>query len=456
MTSPFPFDSMLVFAFLSAMLLLGIVLRAKLGILQRFLFPSCLVGGAMGLLLLQTGVVQIPAETLETFAYHFFNISFISVGLTRDGEQGRPAADGKWYRGPGWMALMQGLTFPMQAVIGGLFVIALGIVGMDLFPTFGFLSPLGFNEGPGQALSMGKAWEALGFDSGATIGVTFAATGYFFAFFVGVPLVNYGIRKGWAFCGSGRLSREFITGLTSRGQQTESAGHLTIQSGNAETLAFQAALVGVVYGITYGLVTLLGTFLPADVVTILWGFFFFFGLGVAYIFRWLMEKTQTAYLVDSGIQRRITGWAVDFLIVATVCAIQFAVVRAYLLPISLIALANGIFTSVLVVYLGKRLDRFGLERSAAIFGTVTGTVSCGLLLLRMVDPEFKTPVAFEIAVMNILVLPLVGGCTLLVNGPLWWNWSVGFSTLVFAGIFIAVLLLMKGFGYIGPSQTRNT
>lgn len=454
MTSPFPFDSMLVFAFLSAMLLLGIVLRAKLGVLQKFLFPSCLVGGAIGLVLLHTGFIPIPTDTLETVAYHFFNISFISVGLTRDEESNGPASGGKWFQGPGWMALMQGLTFPMQAVVGGLFVLGLGAAGMELFPTFGFLAPLGFNEGPGQALSMGKAWEALGFADGATIGVTFAATGYFFAFFVGVPLVNYGIRKGWAASGSGSLTRDILTGLTSRNGKTEPAGSLTIQSGNAETLAFQAALVGVVYGITWGLVNLLASLLSPDVATILWGFFFFFGLGVAYLLKWLMEKTGIAYLADRGIQRRITGWSVDFLIVATVCAIQFAVVWDYLLPITFMALTIGTLTSLLVIYMGKRLDRFGLERAAAIFGVVTGTVSCGLLLLRIVDPEFKTPVAFEIAMMNILVLPIIGGCTVLVNGPLWWDWSVGLTILVFTGIFLVMLMLMKFFGYIGSPRDR--
>jgi ESS family glutamate:Na+ symporter len=453
MNSPFPFDSMLVFAFLSAMLLLGIALRAKVALLQKFLFPSCLTGGVIGLVLVQAGLIPISAGTFETFAYHFFNISFISVGLTRDTDTPGASQKGRWYKGPGWMALMQGLTFPMQAVIGGLLVIILGVAGMELFPTFGFLAPLGFNEGPGQALSLGKAWEALGFSGGATIGVTFAAAGYVFAFFIGVPLVNYGIRKGWAAFGSGTLSKEVITGLVSKSNKTQSAGGLTIHSGNAETLAFQAALVGIVYGITWALVGLIGSFFAADVASMLWGFFFFFGLGVAYLLRILMDKAGIGYLVDPGIQRRVTGWAVDYLIVATVCAIQFAVVMEYLLPISLIALTNGIATTLLVIYMGKRLENYGLERSAAIFGTVTGTVSCGLLLLRIVDPEFKTPVAFEIALMNLLVLPIVGGCSVLVNGPLWWDWSVGFTTLVFAGIFVVCLALLKVFGYIRPKTS---
>jgi ESS family glutamate:Na+ symporter len=448
MTSPFPFDGMLVFAFLSGLLLLGVALRAKVGFLQKFLFPSCLVGGVFGLVILHTGLINIAAGTVEAFAYHFFNISFISVGLTRDDEDANPVSGKQKLRGPTWMALMQGLTFPLQAIVGGLFVIGFGLIGLELFPTFGFLVPLGFNEGPGQALSIGKAWEGVGFANAATIGLTFAALGYFFAFFVGVPLVNYGIRKGWATFGSRELSRDFIVGLLPKNAKSETAGNLTIHTGNAETLAFQAALVGLVYGITWMVVKLLGSALPPDVATILWGFFFFFGLAIAYIVKWIMKVAGVVHLVDPGIQRRITGWSVDYLIVATVAAIQLKIVWDYFLPISLIALTNGILTTLLVVHFGKKLEVYGLERSAAIFGTVTGTVSCGLLLLRIVDPEFKTPVAFEIAIMNIFVLPIVGGCTVLVNAPIWWGWSVGLTVLVFAGILSVCLLLLKLLGFM--------
>jgi ESS family glutamate:Na+ symporter len=35
--------------------------------------------------------------------------------------------------------------------------------------------PLAFNEGPGQALSLGRAWEAYGFADAANIGLTSAA-----------------------------------------------------------------------------------------------------------------------------------------------------------------------------------------------------------------------------------------------------------------------------------------
>ena len=335
-------------------------------------------------------------------------------------------------------------------------VILLGWFGVQLFPTFGFLVPLGFNEGPGQALSIGKVWEGVGFADAATIGLTFAAVGYFLAFFVGVPLVNRGIRSGRATFGPRQLPTDFLTGILNRRGTAESAGRLTIHSGNAETLAFQSALVGGVYGITYGIIHFLGGFLPVDVAGMLWGFFFFIGLAVALVVKWAMQRLNIHSLADAGVQRRITGFSVDFLIVATVAAIELKIVWEYLLPIGLIALVNGVMTTALVVYFGRRLSAYSLERTAAIYGVVTGTVACGLLLLRIVDPDFKTPVAYELAVMNLFSLPVVGGCTVLVNGPLWWGWPLWVAILVFAGIMAVALTLMKLMGLLNGAPPHGS
>ncbi len=446
MQSPFPFDGMILFGWMASMLLIGVLLRAKIPFFQKFLFPSCLIGGIMGLLLVNLKLIHVSVSSLETYAYHFFNISFISVGLTASTDQEKKASPGKEYlKGPGWMALVQGACFGLQAAVGGLLVIGFGLVGLDLFPTFGFLAPLGFEEGPGQALSVGKVWEGFGFAHGATIGLTFASIGFFFAFFVGVPLVNRGIRRGLSSAGPMELPRDFLIGIMAKNRKPETAGELTLHSGNIDTLAFQAAMVGLVYLLTYFFVKSLSGILPPDAGKILWGFFFIFGLIIAILVRLLLRRVGSEHLINPGIQRRVTGWSVDFLIVATVMAIQVAVVMEYLIPITVIALANGILTTVFVVYLGKRATAYNLERTAAVYGAVTGTVSCGLLLLRIADPEFKTPVAIEIAIMNVFSIPLIGACLVLVNGPVWWQWSTGLTVLVFAGIMGVALVLLKVF-----------
>jgi len=444
MKIPFPFEPCLIFGALAIFLLIGVVLRAKITLLQRFLFPGCLIGGVAGLILMSTGLIKLPVSQLETFAYHFFNISFISVGLTRGNPAGEKSKKGREFlNGPVWMGLVETVALPLQAVIGGLCVIILGHMGFKLFPTFGFLVPLGFTEGPGQALSIGKVWEGAGFQHAAALGLTFATIGFFFAFFVGVPLVNWGIRKGHSKHGGGELPEDLLVGIIPKEQKKESAGELTMHSGNIDTLAFQAALIGLIYVLTYGFVIAFGKILPADAAAILWGFFFFFGMFIALLIRVLFGKLGIDYLIDPGVQRRITGWSVDFLIVATIMAIQVVVVWEYIVPVSITAVISGIATTLVIVYLGKRIDSYNLERTVAIYGTCTGTVSSGLLLLRIVDPEFKTPVTMDIAVMNLFAVPVVAGSMVLVNAPIWWNWGVGLTTLVFAAITVVALILIK-------------
>lgn len=446
MTIPFPFEPCLIFSTLAIFLLIGVILRANLPFFQKFLFPSCLIGGILGLILQSTGVIDLvfhlePAD-LKTFAFHFFNISFISIGLTpRDSGKGTLSPGKEFVHGPLWMALIESITLPLQAIIGGLFVLLFGAIGIKLFPTFGFLAPLGFTEGPGQALSIGKTWQGFGFEHAATIGLTFATVGFLFAFFVGVPLVNWGIRKGHTNYGPKKLSQDILTGIVPKTLKKEPAGELTMHSGNIETLAFQAALIGLVYAITYIFLILLGKFIPPMEASMAWGFFFFFGMLFAIFLRVILSKIGLDHLINPGIQRRITGLGLDFLIVSMVMAIELKIVWDFIIPISTISLTCGILTTVVVIYFGRRIGSYNFERTAAIFGTVTGTVQSGLLLLRIVDPEFKTPAAIDLALMNVVVSPVLLGLMILVSAPIK-GWSLIVTIAIFASVMILAAIAM--------------
>jgi ESS family glutamate:Na+ symporter len=165
-----------------------------------------------------------------------------------------------------------------------------------------------------------------------------------------------------------------------------------------------------------------------------------------------MTRTGIDHVLDTGIQRRITGWSVDFLIVATIMAIKLTVVWQYLLPIGVMSVCGGIITTLVVVFLGNRLWSYHLERTAAVYGAVTGTVSCGLLLLRIVDPEFKTPVSIEIAIMNVFSIPVIGLCTVLVNGPIWWQWPLWLTVAIFGAITVTAFALIKVFKLAGEPK----
>ena len=48
--------------------------------------------------------------------------------------------------------------------------------------------------------------------------------------------------------------------------------------------------------------------------------------------------------------------------------------------------------------------------------------------------------------MNVFAVPVVGGGTILINGPIWWHWSVAFTSLVFFCIMVASLVTIKLLG----------
>ncbi|MCX8123219.1 MAG: hypothetical protein N3F66_03535 [Spirochaetes bacterium] len=443
MKIPFTFDAMIAFGWMSIMLLIGIILRAKIKAFQTFLIPSCLLGGAIGLILRSYGIIPLSADILETMAFHLFNISFISIGLTYNKEKADLKRAGEVVQGSIWMANIEGIAFSIQAIIGGLCVLLLNAIGFNLFPAFGFFTPLGFTEGPGQALSVGKVWENLGYAHSATLGLTFAVAGFLFAFFVGVPLANWGIRKGMAVHTPKELSPEIRKGIITPTTQKESAGELTTHSSNVDAMAFQASIMGLVYMITYAVVYAIGRLLSPEMGQMLWGFFFFIGLVIAFITRLIISKLGGLYLIDPGIQRRITGFAVDYLLVATIMAIQVVVVWQYIIPILVICITGGVVTTLVCVYYGKKLWQYNLERMLVIYGTVTGTVSSGLLLLRIVDPEFKTTVALETGVMLMFASPYIILGMLWVSAPVLWQWSLMKTILVFVGMFVVALALTE-------------
>ena len=57
-----------------------------------------------------------------------------------------------------------------------------------------------------------------------------------------------------------------------------------------------------------------------------------------------------------------------------------------------------------MLYLGRRVGAFGLERLLVVFGLITGTAASGLALLRIVDSDFQTPAAAEVGLNNVYAL----------------------------------------------------
>ncbi|MFH1137932.1 MAG: hypothetical protein V1816_17825 [Pseudomonadota bacterium] len=445
MATPFDMNYFLAFGFIGLCIFIGVFLRAKIKLFQRFLVPACLIGGLFGMAVVNLGLIPLNIELFQGIAYHFFIISFISIGLTR--EEKKPGETGQGrevLRGGLWMGLINGLSMTTQALLGSLLALGLAWVGVKVPLQFGLFLPLGFTQGPGQALVVGKVWEAGGFTDAVTLGLAFAAIGFFFALFLGVPLINWGVKKGYSSLGREELPGYFRRGFYSALEPKEPAGVMTTHTGNVDALAFQASAVGIVYMITY-LIYYCFNSLAGSLPEAVWGFFFFFGMVAGILVRTVMQRSGVGHLLDPELQTRITSFSVDVLVTATLVAVELSVVWDYIVPLLVVTVAGGLWTTWLIIYFGRRVGGFGFERMIAQYGINTGTVSTGLVLLRVVDPGFKTRVALEVGIYALFALPFIMGTMLVIMFAPRWGLGALAQIGIFLGMTLIALTLLKVF-----------
>ena len=175
-------------AVIGLMLVLGVILRAKIKIFQNFLIPAAIIGGLIGFILVHTGILPFESKQFINFSMHAFIISFMSLCLTNKADDAPEVSKKEYLRGGLWMSFVWAGSFGLQAIVGGLLIIAYNtITGNSLSDLFGFIATHGFTQGPGQGLSYGKIWASLGASADLPIvGLIYANIGFFFAFYLGI------------------------------------------------------------------------------------------------------------------------------------------------------------------------------------------------------------------------------------------------------------------------------
>lgn len=382
------------FLILCTLILIGTIARRYITFFQKFLIPNNLIGGTIGLIAGSQllGWIDLPEERLTSYIYHLLALTFIALGLRKQKTH--------WGKGPVSKAFSGMTTVCMQAVIGlGISLFFIYFINPEMFPGFGLLLPLGFGMGPGLAANFGKDWQAYGFEGGAAVGLTFAAIGFVFAYFVGVALIQWGIKRGKSIYikDMSHVSSDMRSGVY-KNTEYPVAGHLTMPTEAIEPMAFQYALIGFVYLLNYLALSLLVIPLQNagldDFVGIVWNFHFVFGLIIAIIVRKILDMSGRGYIVDKGLMTRSMGVFLDFLIVGAIAGISISSLSAYWPAILIMCVIAGPITFFYLSWLAPRVfDDFHFERLIELFGELTGTIHSGLVLLRVTDPEFETPVA---------------------------------------------------------------
>ena len=225
------------------------------------------------------------------------------------------------------------------------------------------------------------------------------------AYFVGIPLIQRGIRRRETTLVKGLddIGEGVRRGVLTEPPQYKSAGRLTIASEAMEPMAFQFGLIGAVYLVTYaftfGLTRLMvGTVLErVDFPHIIWLFHFVWAAVISLAVRKVIDKAGWGYLIDPGLMTRSAGVCMDYLVAASIAAISFGIVWTYRWPIVLMSLLAGLGTYAFHRWLMWRaFEDHHFERFIGIFGDLTGTINSGLVLVRVTDPHFETPVAEDL------------------------------------------------------------
>lgn len=436
-------------------LLVATGIRVRVRFFQRYLIPNALTAGFL-LLPLYNYVLPLFGQNtndLGQIVYHLLSLSFIAMTL-RTPQTDRKASSGKVF--PFAIATLS--QFGLQGLVGLLFTFALIQTTMpDLFPSFGLLLPLGFAQGPGQAFAIGSGWEQFGFEGAASIGLTFAALGFIVSSFGGIFLINIGMRRGWLSAKQvAALKTSAVkSGIFPSRSRREVGAQLTTDSEAIDSFTLHLAMVLFVYMLAYflllGLTRALALAGPSGelLANSLWAVSFIFAALTAMVIKALMRRAGWDFVVDNKTLNRISGFAVDFMVAAAIGAIAIVVVWRFIVPILTLSLLGTILTMVLVPWMSSRMfTDHAFHRAMLVFGVSTGTLPTGLALLRVVDPEFETPVAGEYmyatGIVFVLAIPFIVALELpvraAITGDMRYFWAMVIVAAAYV-VFVSIAFL---------------
>ncbi|MBQ4166695.1 MAG: hypothetical protein II590_00645 [Clostridia bacterium] len=393
---------------IAAIMLLANFLRRQIPFVRRSLMPVSVIAGFMMLglkLLFEKGFKLTNVfdhDLLDTLVYHCIALGFIAMSL-RTAAKTQESGDAAGVKSG---AAIVG-SYLIQGFVGLIITIVLALtIKPGLFKAAGLLLPMGYGQGPGQANNIGMTYESYGFAGGQSFGLAIAAAGYICACTVGVIVLNYWKRKklierrGEAASGGNDLTVDYF----------QSENEIPV-SDSIDKLSVQIALVLAVYLVTYlvtlGITSALTKWAPGVgklLNSMLWGFNFIIGSAAAILLRSVLGSLEKRGAIKRRYQNnyllnRLSGFFFDIMIVAGIACIDPEDLSGLWLPFALMAAAGGVVTWFYLKRVSRRIyGDYYYEGLISMYGMMTGTIGSGILLLREIDPEFKTPAANNLVV----------------------------------------------------------
>ena len=435
-------------AVLLASLLAGNMLKRSVPVLQASLIPTSVLGGGI-LLLISVFYKAVTGQEmfdtaffggqgsawLELLTYHMLALGFTASALkTTDGKMTKERSVEIFNTG-----LTTVSTYLLQAMVGMVVCIVGAIFLEDLLEAAGLLLALGYGQGPGQAMNYGGIYEMdYGFVGGKSFGLTIAAMGFLSASFGGVIHLNLLKRRG-------RINLDKGSGHT--GEEVEGANEIPMQE-SIDKFTVQIALVMVAYLLAYLMMYGLGCLLPGMRSTI-YGFNFLLGVLAATLLKTTLNFLQKKNIIhrhytNNFLLTRATNFFYDIMVTAGIAAIRMSIIGKYWAVLLAMGILGLLVTYFYVYFICRKLfPAYAEQQFLAMYGMLTGTASTGVILLREIDGDFKTPVADNLVYQNfpamVFGFPILLLATMAPTKP--------YLTLGIVVVFFAVmnLLLMRSF-----------
>lgn len=399
-------------------LMIGNILRRKIPFFRKCLIPSALLGGTLllgvNIILKQFGEGYgfVDNRMMQVITYHCLAIGFAAMSLKTEKSTHKTNATQVFEFGA-----MQGGTYMLQAFVGiGITIIMFLLTqhGEKIVSyVSGLILPLAFGQGPGNALSWDMNFTntpAAQFAGNGSFGLSLASIGFVVASVFGVLHINIYKRRG------GLKVRSVRGETTEVIDQTNPTGDEVPDSESIDKFTLQMGFVAIAYALSFGFMYLLG--IISDFTnSIAWGFNFLWASLAAMLIRFVVKHLRKGKLmnreyINNYQMDRISGFAFDLMIVAGVAAIEINDIKNYILPIVILSIVGTIVTYVYLRLVAKECFK-GFEHDIFLmsFGTLTGTASNGMILMKEVDPGLRTPTSSLYILSNfpamVMIAPLL-------------------------------------------------
>lgn len=433
--------AVLVFVLVAVGLLLGKFALILLPGLRKIFIPSSIIGGLIAL----AGGPEVwgrvfPAQPgglvgQEVYDYcrqlpgFLINIVFAALFLGKT----IPPVREVWRRAGPQVAFGQAMAW-------GMYMVGLGITIVLLAPVFGVpavfgtLLEIGFEGGHGTAAGLNEAFVAADWAEGTDLALGVATIGVVSGVLIGMILINWGVRRGATelLTPAGYVDPPEDSSGGRHPDDADQADSLASSSGreaaaalpgrfeisSIEPISLHVAVIGVAIGVGAVLLEAL-KHLEVWILNLSpWGWEPLLAhvplFPLAMIGGILVQQTLSWAVPRLQLKRhtyvQLQGLALDFLIVSAMASLSLRAIAANWQPLLILVVVGICWIVGMFVFMGPRmLPNYWFERGIGDLGQSFGMTATGLLLMKIVDPGYRSPALEAFGYKQLLFEPFVGG-----------------------------------------------